>query len=195
SLNGSSATFPVTTNANLSSVGGSCGTASGDVATVSVSITGAGSQSGTASCTSGAWTFNLSPNLSAEGGYSATASQLDAAGNSGGGGAKSVTPDKTAPVVSVATVNGSIVAFPYSTRTNTTSVGGSCGTLSGDSGSVSVTITGNGLQSGTATCSSGTWTLTLATPISAEGTSTVTAAQPDAAGNNGSSGAKSIVTE
>ena len=47
---GAAVTFPFTTNQNLTSLAGTCGTASGDSSTVNTSITGAGSQSGTATC-------------------------------------------------------------------------------------------------------------------------------------------------
>ena len=56
-----------------------------------------------------------------------SASQLDAAGNNGSSGSKSVTIDKTAPTVTLTKVNGTTVTFPYSTNVNVTSVGGTCG--------------------------------------------------------------------
>ncbi len=71
-----------------------------------------------------------------------------------------------------------------------TSVGGACSAT--DLAPISVTITGNGPQSATGTCSGGAWTATLTTPISSAGTSSVNASQNDAAGNTGTSGAKSI---
>ncbi len=62
-VNGSTIIFPLTTNVQLSSVGGSCAILPGSTATVSVSITGPTNRTGTAPCTSGIWTFALSPVL------------------------------------------------------------------------------------------------------------------------------------
>ena len=55
----------------------------------------------------------------------------------------SVRFDKTAPVVTLTSVNGSAVTFPYSTNQNVTSVGGACGTASGDMATVNVTLNGS----------------------------------------------------
>jgi Big-like domain-containing protein len=104
--------------------------------------------------------------------------------------------DKSAPDVSVTRVNGSAVAFPYSTNTaSVTSIGGTCGSLSEDSTTVSVTINGSDSAPPMATCSSGSWTLTLTTPLSAEGSYTVAATQTDTAGNSGSSGNQAITID
>jgi hypothetical protein len=102
------------------------------------------------------------------------------------------TIDKTAPTVTLDSVNGSAVTFPYSTNQNVNSVGGSC--TSGD-GPVSVTLGGNPTSPATASCLSGGWTLTLNSALSAEGTYTFAASQTDAAGNPGSSGNKSITID
>ena len=73
-----------------------------------------------------------------------------------------------------------------------TSVGGSCGAATGDSVTVSVTINGSPTTPATAACSSGSWTLTLASPVTAEGSDTFAATQSDTAGNTGLSGNKVV---
>ena len=70
-------------------------------ATVNVSITGAATQSGTAPCTAGTWTYTTSPTLATQGSYSVSATQADTAGNTGTSGAKTfkIVP----PIVHVST--------------------------------------------------------------------------------------------
>ena len=192
SVNGSAQTFPFSTNSNVTTVGGACGSLTGDSSTINVTVTGTSSQSGTATCSSNAWTYTMSPALSAEGPYTVTATQGDAAGNTGTSGSKSITVDKTAPLVAVTQENGSTVTFPLSTNTNITSIGGTCGTLSGDSTTVSLTVNASPTVPATATCTSGNWTLTLTTAISAEGSYAFVASQSDAAGNTGTSTSKTV---
>jgi len=194
-VNGTARTFPYLTNASVTTVGGTCGTAAGDSTTINVAVTGAGTQAGAANCSGGTWTFAASPSLSTSGTYSITATQLDAATNVGTSGAQSVTLDTTAPVVTLTTVNGNAATFPLSTNATATTVGGACGTASGDSATVTVAVTGASTQSGTATCNSGAWTRTFATSLSANGTYNVTATQTDTAGNTGSSGTKAITVD
>jgi hypothetical protein len=117
----------------------------------------------------------------------------------GGGGTgngnftgQTYTIDRVAPVVTVTKVNGSTVSFPFTTGQNVTSVGGACGTLSGDSASVSVTIDGSPSVPATASCSAGSWTLTLTTALSTGGNHTIAATQADTAGNSGSSGNQTV---
>ena len=106
-VNGSSVSFPFVTNVNVTTISGTCGTAadgstSADAGTVQVSIMGAASQSGAATCTGGGtWTYTTSPALSADGGYTVNASQDDGAGNTGHAASRSITIDKTAPVVTL----------------------------------------------------------------------------------------------
>ena len=108
----------------------------------------------------------------------------DAAGNKLGGTGTSGTGDgsftgqtyaidKTAPTVSVTQLNGAARAFPYSTNQNVTSVGGSCST--GD-GLVFVYLNASPTTPATATCTSGAWSLTLSSALSAEATYTFSAA-------------------
>ena len=147
-MNGTASTFPLSTNATATSVGGACGTATGDTASVSVVVTGASTQNGTAPCTAGAWTFTFATALSAAGTYNVTAIQTDAAGNSGTSGAKTITLDTTAPAVNLTSVNGTAQTFPYSTNLAVTSVGGTCGTAVGDNATVTIAVTGASTQNG-----------------------------------------------
>jgi hypothetical protein len=191
-VNGAAVTFPYASKVNVTSIGGACGTASGDVATVKWSVAGGATQSGSTACSSGSWTVTLPTALSAEASYTLDATQVDALGNSGDSGNKTLTIDKTAPVVTLTKVNGTAVTFPYLSKVNVTSLGGTCGAASGDTATVNVSVTGAATQSGTATCSAGAWTYTPATALATEGAYTVTATQSDAAGNSGTSGAKSL---
>src|SRR5439155_22458205 len=83
---------------------------------------------------------------------------------------------------------------PYSTKNDVTSIGGTCGSLTGDSSTINWSVSGDSSQAGTATCSSNSWSATLTT-LSAEGNYTVSASQSDAAGNTGNSGSKSITID
>ena len=183
-VNNATVTFPFLTNANVTSIGGAC--TSGDGA-VGVSITGIATQAGSAPCSAGAWTYTTSPALSASGGYTVTATQTDAAGNSGTSGGKTLTIDQVAPVVSViAPASGS------STNDTTPTLSGSCTT--GD-GNVTVVVKQGAttVQTLTPTCTTGTWT-TTATAL-AQNAYTVTASQTDAAGNTGTSAANSFTID
>ena len=82
-VNGTARTFPFITNVTVTTLGGTCTTAAGVNATVSIAITGASTQNGTATCTTGAWTFTPTTSLSLDGIYSVTATQSDTASNVG----------------------------------------------------------------------------------------------------------------
>ncbi len=95
--------FPYSTNAaSIVSVGGACGSASSppDNPVVNITVTGPSSPSGTATCTSGAWTYTFAGPITAEGSYTFTATQSDYAGNVGTSGTKVVNLDRTAPTIS-----------------------------------------------------------------------------------------------
>ena len=155
-VNGTARTFPYTTNATVTTVGGACGsTRSGDPATVTVAITGASTQSGTATCTRGVWTFTPTTALSANGTYTITATQTDTATNTGTSGAQSITINTAAPIVTFTTVNGTARTFPFTTNATVTTVGGTCTTAAGVNPTVSVAILGASTQNGTAACTTG----------------------------------------
>jgi hypothetical protein len=180
-INGSAASFPYRLNQDVTSIGGTCGTASGDAASISWSV---GSASGLAACTSGTWTSGSFSAITAEGTYTAQVSQTDTVGNTGSA-TGTVTIDKTAPAVAVTTVNGAVRTFPYATNQSITSIGGTCGTATGDQAAVSWSLS---TQSGTATCSAGSWSSgTFTTAVSADGAYTAHAGQSDDVGNAGSS--------
>src|SRR5262249_35893059 len=161
---------------------GACGTASGDTASVAVSVTGSSTESGSAPCTAGAWTYTFSSALATNGGiYSVTASQSDAAGNTGTSGAKSITIQTAAPTVTLTTRNGTARSFPYPTSATVTTLGGTCTTASGVNTTVSVAITGASTQNGTANCTAAAWSYTP-TALAADGNYSVTVTQGDTAG-------------
>jgi len=54
-----------------------------------------------AACSGGSWTLTLTTPLTAEGTYTFTANQTDAAGNSGSSGSRTITIDKTAPTLTI----------------------------------------------------------------------------------------------
>ena len=141
-LNGSTVAFPYSTNVNVTSLGGSCGTAVGDSATVHIVITGTASQSGDTTCAAGSWTYATSPALSADGSYLATATQSNSAGEPGTSGAKSISIDETLPLVNITKVNKSAVTFPFYTSANLTRLDGTCGTAAGDNGTVNWSLVG-----------------------------------------------------
>lgn len=182
-VNGSTASFPFSTNQNVTSVGGACGTVSGDSSTVSVTINGSAASPSTATCSSGSWTLTLNPALSAENSYAVAATQTDTAGNSGSSGNQTITIDKTAPAVTVTKVNGSTVTFPLTTNQDVTSIGGTCGSATGDLSSISWSFDG---RSGTATCSAGSWSSGTFTAVNIDGTYTAQGSQSDTVGNTGS---------
>src|SRR5262245_18709104 len=196
SVNGTTRTFPYLSNATVTAFGGTCGAALGDASTVSVSITGASTQSGSANCTAGTFTYTPATPFSADGAYSITVTQTDLAGNTGGSGAQTINVDRTLPVVTLTSVNGTARTFPLSLNANGNSVGGACGTAAGDTATVAIAVTGAGTENGTAPCTAGAWTYTFSSPLATNGgLYNVTATQNDTAGNTGSSGPKSITIQ
>jgi hypothetical protein len=181
-VNGTAVSFPYLTNSNVSSVGGACGSSPGDLATVTVAVTGLPPAS--VPCASGSWSLTLSTALSAGGSYSVTAAQTDTVGNVGTSGPKTFTIDKTVPAVTITKVNNAVVSFPYSAAGVVSSLGGTC---TASDGSVKVTITSR--PDAFVACTGGTWSLAVSLST---GSYTATATQTDAAGNLGTSGAKSI---
>lgn len=100
-----------------------------------------------------------------------------------------VTADTEPPVVTLDAVNGTTMAFPLATRLPITSLGGTCTTGDGD---VAVGVDGGAPGADTSACLDGTWTVTLASAIAAEGIHTVEATQADAFANLGTSGLRTI---
>ncbi len=106
-----------------------------------------------------------------------------------------IVADVTAPVVSVTSVNGLARTFPYSTNGALISLAGACGTSPGDAATVSPLIDGAATVPATAPCLAGTWTLTLSTPLSSQGTRTLSATQTDVAGNTGNAPARTLIID
>jgi hypothetical protein len=110
SVNGSVRTFPYSTNVNVSSIGGTCTNGTGDLTPITVTFNGAGTNPASATCTAGAWTLNLTTQISAENTYSVLASESDQAGNSGTN-TQTIVIDKTAPqLVSIQANNAGATA-------------------------------------------------------------------------------------
>src|SRR5262249_60507396 len=129
---------------------------------------------------------NCSPTaLSTDGAYTITATQTDAANNTGTTGAQTINVDRTQPVVTLTSVNGTARTFPLSINVTVTTVGGACGTASGDSTTVAVALTGAGTENGTAPCTAGAWTDTFSSPLAAHGGYAVTATRSGTAGSSG----------
>ncbi len=101
------------------------------------------------------------------------------------GSNKDLVIDTTAPVVTVSRINGAAQTFPYITTGNITSIGGTCGTASGDQATVTPLIDGVATTPATTTCSSGAWNLTLAPALTTDASLALSATQADAAGNIG----------
>ena len=120
----------------------------------------------------------------------------DQAGNTSAASTNTFNYDTTAPLVAITQVNGSTVSFPYYTNAaSVTSIGGTCGHVTGDTGTINVTVNGSSASPATASCPSGTWTLTFTTALTAQATYTLAATELDAAGNLGSSGNQSLTID
>ena len=110
-------------------------------------------------------------------------------------GTVAVTADSTPPAVAVTRVNGASRTFPYTTNAPVTSIGGTCGTAPGDSATVSPLIDGAATRPSSATCSSGTWSLTLASALSTDGSWGFSATQSDLTGNTGTAAPRSVTID
>ncbi|MDQ1466311.1 MAG: hypothetical protein QOH10_726, partial [Actinomycetota bacterium] len=166
-------------NTSSNSFSGACTTGDGNV---TVTIGGTASSTLSAACNNGSWTTSTS--LS-DGPYTVSASQTDAAGNTGTSATNNFTVDTVPPVVTVTSpANGSY----RNTAANTFS--GACTT--GD-GNVTVTIGGTASATLSAACVSGSWTAGPTTL--ADGPYTVYASQTDAAGNTGTSATNNFTVD
>ncbi len=99
------------------------------------------------------------------------------------GSNKDLVIDTTAPVVTVTRINGAAQTFPYATKGNITSIGGTCTAVAGDQSIVRPLINGAATTPATVACASGAWTLTSA--LTSDAILTLSATQADAAGNTG----------
>jgi large repetitive protein len=165
---------------------GGAGTASGDLASVTVTVYEGASTSGKVATSevvmpSGAsWSYTPAKAL-AQGTYTVQATQEDKAGNIGKSAAATLAIDTTAPIVSI---------NPVSTPTKNAlpSFAGTAGELSGDQASVTVTLfkgvpeEEHVAQSVGVSVSAGGWSYS-ASPALSDGPYTVQVSQRDAAGN------------
>jgi hypothetical protein len=137
-----------------------------------VQLSGAGiAAPATATCTAGAFSASLTP-TAGDGSKLVTATQTDAAGNSGSN-SRTFIRDTTAPSIAITGPAAGTNTISTITVTGTCTAG------------LNVSLSGQIAAPITAACPSGTFaaTVTLATP---DGTKNVTASQTDAAGNTGS---------
>jgi hypothetical protein len=123
-----------------------------------------------------------------EGTYTVSASQTDAAGNTGSSGANTFTVDTTAPTVTL--------SAPANNGYATTSTPTFSGTCSSTDGNVTVTVkqAGSTKQTRTATCSGGNYSV-VASPALTDGAYTAQASQTDAALNTGTSGSNAFTID
>jgi large repetitive protein len=177
------------TNNATPTLSGNAGVATGDRASVTVTIyrgstaSGEVASTGSATVSGGTWSYK-SAHL-ADGPYTAQATQSDEAGNVGKSGEARFTVDTTPPAVSI-----NAPAKPLGTSEPTLT--GGAGEAEGDDHSVTVTVYegekvgGKVIASGSVPASAGTWSYKV--PHLADATYTAQAAQSDDAGNVGTSG-------
>ncbi len=173
---------------------GTAGIALGDSATVTVRVYSGAVVSGpvvrtltaTRNATTGAWAVTTPAPGFADGQYTARATQLDAAGNSGTSPDITFTVDAVAPAPTItAPAAGALVGA-------TPIISGAAGDALGDAATLTVriyagaTATGTAVRTLTATRTGAPWAVTV-TPALTSGTYTATAAQADGVGNTGTS--------
>jgi hypothetical protein len=176
------------TNDATPTLTGDAGVATGDRASVTVTIykgsTASGEVAGTGSATVSGGTWSYKSAHLADGPYTAQATQSDEAGNTGKSVEAKFTVDTTPPAVSI-----NAPAKPLGTSEPTLT--GGAGEAEGDDHSVTVTVYegekvgGKVIASGSVPASAGTWSYKA--PHLADATYTAQAAQSDDAGNVGTS--------
>ena len=188
------------TNDTTPTYSGTAGNDVNDSASVTVKIysgptvSGSPVQTRVATRSGTSWTIDGSPAL-ADGTYTAQAQQADAANNIGFSAPHTFTVDTAAPIVTVTTP-----ASSSSTNDTTPTYSGTASAGTGDSTTVVVKIyagssaSGSPVQTLSPTRSGTSWTID-GTPALAEGTYTVQASQSDAAGNTGTSTARTFVID
>ena len=176
------------------SFSGVAGTAAGDSTTVTVKVYPGAAATGPALQTltatrdaTGAFLVDALPAL-ADGTYTATAEQVDAAGNTGRSSANTFTLDATAPTLTLAAP-----ASNSSTGDTTPTFSGTAGTAAGDSASVTVNVYAGSAAIGpplqtlsTTRAAGGSYSVDASSPL-AGGTYTAQAEQSDTVGNVGRS--------
>jgi hypothetical protein len=177
---------------------GTAGDATGDGSSVEVSVYVGGTATGTPAQRMSAarvgTTWSVQVGTLADGAYTVQAVQTDAAGNTGRSASSRFMVDTSAPSVAVTEPPaGAVVA------TRTPSIAGNAGDAPGDAVGVAVELyagtsaTGTPAQTLTTTRSGAAWSVTPA-PL-ADGTYTIRARQSDAAGNVGTSAARTFALQ
>ncbi len=152
--NGSPVGFPYSSNAYVATIGGACGDSSpgGDSGTVDWSVSGDRTESGTATCSAGGWTATLTPEALPNGSFTVSATESDAAGNTGSSGDKAITvsvsiPPYATPGTYTITIPAGVTVIPF---TLVGGGGGSTGSSTGGSGgTIQGTITLDSNPTGT----------------------------------------------
>ena len=101
--------------------------------------------------------------------YTVTATQSDTASNTGTSGPQNITVDKTTPVVTLTSVNGTARTFPYLTQRSRHVRRRRVRRAAGDAATVSISVTGAGSENGAATCTAGAWTYTFVSSLAVNG--------------------------
>ena len=142
------------------------------------------------------WTLAFAAGNFPEGSYTVRVYVTDKAGNAqSSNSAQTFTIDTTPPTPALTRVNGDTVTFPFATSYPVTTIGGTCATATGDAATVNWSVSAGATDSGSTTCSSGSWTATLTTPLTTATGYTITVTQSDSAGNTGSTGSKSVTID
>jgi hypothetical protein len=190
--------LPTFTSNALPTLSGGAGSATGDLASVTVTIYEGSSAGGKVAVgevvvpAGSTWSFTPGKAL-AQGTYTAQAVQEDKAGNLGKSSPVTFTVDTSAPAVSI-----NSLATP--TKNVTPTLTGGAGTGNGDQPSVTVTVyegssaAGKVVASETVTPLAAAWSFTPAKAL-AQGTYTAQATQEDKAGNLGKSTAMTFTVD
>jgi large repetitive protein len=173
---------------------GAAGTATGDLASITVKVYSGATTGGalvqTLNTNAAGASWSIAPTTAlADGTYTAQAGQSDSAGNTSTSVPSTFTIDTAPPAVTI-----TVPAGGSTTASQAPSISGTAGTATGDLAAITVKVyTGSGTagplaQTLSATASGGTWSATPTSNLAA-GTYTVQASQSDSAGNSGTSGA------
>jgi hypothetical protein len=164
---------------------------------VTVTIVGVENETGVAGCTAGTWTYTLTSAWSAAGSSTVVVSQDDLAGNTGTSAARTVSVDKTTPVVSnvamASTTDTTVGGYvkqggSYYVYANVTDPMSGVSTVTANvtnitSGSISVPLTSGAYSVAGTPYNFRSSALTASNPLSA-GTKTYTISASDIAGNS-----------
>jgi hypothetical protein len=174
------------TNQAGQTIAGTVTAAQGEAAIgTTVTLYDNGAEIGTATVTNGQWSTTVS--LPNQGANAITASDTDAAGNTGASAAVTYTLESVAPTVAITSAGG---VTNHASQT----ISGTVTAAQGEAAIGStVTLYDNGVQIGMVTVTNGQWTANVTLPT--QGTNAITATDTDAAGNTGTSAAVSYTLQ